>query len=338
MNKDPSMLYRDMLRNTEPELMYTPDKDYDLWRSQVKEKLLELLGMPEAEGTPEVVEEYTTCHDGVTEVRFAVETEPGLWIPAHLLIPEKAERPVPVMICIQGHSTGMHISLGRPKFPGDEQTISGGDRDFALQCLEHGYAALTMEQRGMGETKEQMTERHDCWQPAMQALLLGRTTIGDRVYDVGRMMEILGRFAPLGIDPETVYVMGNSGGGTTSFFAACVLDKLSGAMPSGYFSSFADSIGSMLHCTCNYIPGIRKYVEMADLTCLIAPKPLVLVSGREDPIFPYEAVVREYQRVAAIYEAAGAADRCRQVTGEEGHRFYAKEGWAAFEELVGCRK
>ena len=59
-------------------------------------------------------------------------------------LPDGVENP-PVMICLQGHSTGMHISLGRPVYPGDVEMVSGGDRDFGLEILKEGYAALVLE-------------------------------------------------------------------------------------------------------------------------------------------------------------------------------------------------
>lgn len=66
---------------------------------------------------------------------------------------------------------------------------------------------------------------------------------------------------------------------------------------------------------------------MADIMGLFAPKPLVLVAGREDPIFPFHGVRRAYRHLKAIYRAAGAPERCHLVVGPEGHRFYADLAW-----------
>ena len=74
---------------------------------------------------------------------------------------------------------------------------------------------------------------------------------------------------------------------------------------------------------------------MGDLACLIAPRPLVVVAGWDDDIFPIEGVEETFERIGQIYGAAGAPDRCRLVIGEGGHRFYADLAWPVFRELAG---
>ena len=58
-----------------------------------------------------------------------------------------------------------------------------------------------------------------------------------------------------------------------------------------------------------------------------SPRPLVIVAGEKDPIFPIGGVRESFKKLKAIYRAAGAADRCRLVVGPGGHRFYASRGW-----------
>ena len=106
-------------------------------------------------------------------------------------------------------------------------------------------------------------------------------------------------------------------------------------MPSCSVCTYKDSIGAMYHCECNYIPGSAKYFDMGDLAILIAPRPLILINGREDPIFPEKGVLEVFDTIKAIYAAAGVPDRCRLVTGEGGHRYYKTIAWNAFDEIVG---
>jgi hypothetical protein len=77
---------------------------------------------------------------------------------------------------------------------------------------------------------------------------------------------------------------------------------------------------------------LLQVAEMGDLCGLIAPKPLVIVSGREDGIFPLHAAESEFARVRDIYQAVGASDRCHHVIGEGGHRFYADDAWPVMME------
>ena len=112
-------------------------------------------------------------------------------------------------------------------------------------------------------------------------------------------------------------------------FAGAVLPRLTHILPSCSFSTFADSIGAMYHCSCNYVPGLLLYGESADVLGLIAPRPLVIVSGNADEIFPLEPAIRQLARLREIYAAAGAPGHCRHVIASGGHRFYAEDSWKA---------
>jgi hypothetical protein len=228
----------------------------------------------------------------------------------------------------------MHISLGRPKHQGDDERITGGDRDFALQAVRRGYAALVVEQRCFGERALPKAEQPGtCHHGSMGALLVGRTMIGERVWDVSRAIDLLSRFD--GVDINRIACMGNSGGGTITYFASMLDPRIGAAMPSCYVCTFRHSIGSIHHCADNYIPGVLKHFEMGDLSCLIAPRPLVVVAGEHDEIFPINAVRRTFETIRRVYAAAGAPDACRLVVGPEGHRFYADLAWPALRELTG---
>jgi len=77
---------------------------------------------------------------------------------------------------------------------------------------------------------------------------------------------------------------------------------------------------------------------MGDIAGLIAPRPLVIVSGREDGIFPLDPALAEFSRLQEIYSSVGDSGRCHHVIGEGGHRFYAEGAWpvmlAELEQLT----
>jgi dienelactone hydrolase len=226
----------------------------------------------------------------------------------------------------------MHISLGRPKYPGDEESINGGDRDFAVRVIREGYCALVMEQRCFGELGG--TEKGpDCTVSSMAALLIGRTTIGERLWDLQRTLDAAEKRFPEA-DKNKIICMGNSGGGTSAFFAACLEPRIRYVMPSSYFCSFDDCIGAMHHCACNFVPRIRLFFDMGDMAGLIAPRPMVIVSGREDPIFPQPGVQKAFAEARRMYVAAKAPDNLKLVIGEGGHRFYADLGWEAMNRFI----
>lgn len=340
MNRfSPDLCHNELLASHTPLLRYREDNDFNTWRAEVKATLCDLIGdMPERVSA-NVQIEWKEERDTYTEYRFTFDTEPSASVPCHLLIPHKAKKPCPVVICLQGHSSGMHISLGKMIYPGDEKSVKGGDRDFAIRIVREGYAALVLEQRAFGERKSEVMMRFDpeakttCMFPSLAALLLGRTIIGERVWDVSRAIDALSEFPE--IDLDRVACMGNSGGGTATYYAACLDERIKIAMPSCSVCSFNYSIGVRRHCTCNYIPKLAKYVDMGDLASLIAPRKLIVVAGEKDSGFKIEGTHQEYEIIEKIFERAGAKDNCRLVVGEEGHRFYADLAWPVFHELAG---
>lgn len=338
----PDNCHERLLTEVTPLLRFNEERDLAIWRQEVKAKLLELIG-DKPESVPLNVRiEYKTETESFIEYRFVFDSEKDTSVPCHLLIPKGVKLPCPVVICLQGHSTGMHISLGRAKFDHDEDTIMSGDRDFALQIVKEGYAALVIEQRAFGERISQRIIDHNpyyrttCYLPAMSAMLLGRTLIGERVHDISRAIDALAEFSE--IDLQRIGCMGNSGGGTATYYAACLDERIKIAMPSCAVCSFSQSIGVLYHCACNYIPSLAKYVDMGDLAVLIAPRPLVVVAGAKDTGFLLPGVEGEYKIIERVYEKAGAPESCRLVVGAEGHRFYAEPSWDIFRELSGWDK
>ena len=94
-----------------------------------------------------------------------------------------------------------------------------------------------------------------------------------------------------------------------TLFSTALDQRITCAVVSGYFNTFRASIMSIHHCLCNFVPGIVKVAEMADLAGLVAPRPLLIESGTQDPIFPVEATRQAYAELQKIYTEFSAVDR-----------------------------
>jgi len=336
MALNPQVKHIQMMKNIRPAMRKRPDEAFEAWQKRARERLAQLLGLPLPRRAENFRIEWTREEAAHTEIRFLFESEAEAEVSCHLLLPKGAQGKLPLIICLQGHSTGMHISLGRAVYPGDEAVISGGDRDFARQVAARGQAALTIEQRGFGE-RGGTDKGPSCQQPAMQALMLGRTLLGERCHDVSCALDMIEAHFPM-IDASRVALMGNSGGGTTTIYAAALDERIAAAMPSCAFCGYLESIGAQLHCVCNYVPGISKDFDMGDLAGLIAPRPLVVVNGLEDKIFPIDSAKAQMKIAKELYAAAGRENMVRHVVGAEGHRFYAADAWPVFDEVTGWRE
>ena len=318
-------------------LSYDEGVEFSQWKTAIGEKLRELLGMDViAENACPMhieMEENKEC-ENYRALRFCYKSEKNNLVPALLLIPKQGKKSYPLAIALQGHTTGYHISLGVKKYEGDEDFFP--NNCFALQAVENGFAVLCIEQRGMGITRSHRYPGpggvHQCSFTAMTAINLGRTVIGERVWDVSRGIDALEKLALPEIDLNKIMILGNSGGGTVSFYAACLEKRIQYAVPSCAFCSYKGSIMDILHCVCNNIPSASRYFEMEDLACLIAPRRLTVLTGQKDTIFPLEEVKKSYETAKKVFAHAGVAEHCKLVVMPEGHRWCPDVAWNAIHE------
>ena len=322
----------------EQELAFDEKKDLNEQKVAIKQKLFELMGLDRIakNACPEnLIIESEEEKDGYRLIRFIYESEKNMFVPAYLLIPNTGKEKYPVAITLQGHKEGgMYNSLGIVKTEGDKSYQPRGA--FALQAVKNGFAALCVELRGMwGELEPNKRERKwgkNCTFPAMSALLLGRTILGERCWDISRAIDILPNFPEL--DVENIIITGNSGGGTISYYMACVDERVTLSAPSCGFCTFEQSLFNVYHCTCNYIPNIYNYFDMQDLATLIAPRKLVVIAGLHDEIFTVSGVKKGFETIKKIYEKSGVPDNCELVITDKGHYWCEDIVWTAINNML----
>ena len=247
----------------------------------------------------------------------------------YLLTPLNAKGPLATMICVPGHGRGVDDIVGIDDKGRDRTDKVGYQHDFAIQVVEGGMAAVAVEPIAFGCRRDERTKRKSlgtsaCQPVAGAALLLGETMVGWRVYDVMRTIDWIETRKEL--DPARVGLMGISGGGTITTFAAALEPRLKAAMISGYLNTFKSSIVAMSHCIDNYVPGILNWCENYDVASLIAPRPLYVESGERDPIFPIAASKEAFAHVKRVYTALGAADAAQHEVFDGDHLFHGGAG------------
>jgi dienelactone hydrolase len=313
------------------------------WQLSFRPALRELLGIPRiAERGISALESRRVgeveADDHVRE-EWTIRSEPGFELPFFLLRPRRLDRPAPLVLTPHGH-----IRQAKAAYAGlwssEEERVAliEGERDIALQAVRAGYVAIAPDMRGFAGLRRREDIAADshksCRALQLLAQLFGRTLIGERVWDIGRLIDYA--VTRPDIDAGRIAITGNSGGGTVSLFAAACDERISLCIPGCAFCTIEDSIGSIRHCECNYVPGIMTHAEMSDVACLVWPRPFLVVAGRQDEIFPIAAVERAFAQVEGIYRAAGTPERCRLSIGEGGHRYYKRDVWPFVAEFMGA--
>jgi dienelactone hydrolase len=313
--------------------------EWAAWRKEFRHELEAALGLPtirkKTSGLalePRLV--FREERDSFMLEKRSIRTEPGIDIPFYLLLPKQAEGPLPLVLTPHGHGRrGKETYIGNYASEGERRSGVEGERDIALQAVAEGYAVIAPDVRAFWEMSledDREAGRSSCHSLQRRALMFGRTLIGERVHDMGRLIDYA--MTRPEIDASRIAVTGNSGGGTVSLFTAALDDRVRVASPASCFCTFEDSVITILHCVCNIVPGIMNLGEMYDVAGLIAPKPVLMVTGALDDIFPLGGTRKAFGHLKRIYEANGAAGQCELYVGEGGHRYYKARVWSFVRE------
>jgi len=311
-------------------------EEWKKWREDLKSKLIELLGgFPERVPlSGEVLERKE--FDSYIRERIVFDSAPDTSVVGYLLIPKGVEFPVPGVIALHGHGYGKDDIVGIWEDGTDRTIPDGYQKDFGISLVKNGFVTLAIEQACFGERRESEDIAKDKYQSSCRkvsfwAMLLGKTVIGMRVWDVIRAIDYLETRKE--VKASSIGVMGISGGGMTSLFSSALDERIKAAVVSGYLNTFRDSILSVHHCECNYIPGILKYAEMYDIAGLIAPRALLVESGTKDSIFPVRATEFAISKVRKVYELLGVPEKLdvdifegrHQISGRKAYDFLKRE-------------
>jgi dienelactone hydrolase len=297
------------------------------WQTRARQKVTERLGGFPATRAPLAAEVLETKDFGsYTREKIVFDTRGNLSTIGYLLLPKGAPRPLPAVVCFSGHGRGLIdiVGIADDGSQRAERNV-GYAKEYALQCVEHGYATFAVEQFAFGTRRDDAARRagpgvESCRPAACAALLFGQTMAGWRVWDAMRSIDYLATRRE--IDIARVATLGASGGGTTSLLTAACDQRVKTAVVSAYFNTFRDSIVAISHCPDNYVPGMLQDMEMFDIAGLVAPRALFVESGRNDRIFPIAGYERAVAKAREIYQVYGSPERFGAETHDGAHEVH----------------
>jgi dienelactone hydrolase len=281
---------------------------FKVWQQTLQAEVVRLLGLTGRTLPANSAAEKLQAIDQGTyiEEKYALDVGDNVPAPMYVLVPKTPPPYKPVMV-FHGHSPSVQHILGH--YP-DEQTAQERlslDGNYAQALAQAGYLVCAVEQRGFGERITDQGDGRSCRHLSFEYLLEGRTLLGERCWDgMVAISYILGRDDVI---PGALAGTGNSGGGTTTLWLSVIDERITVVIPASYLCSFKDSILSMNHCECNYVPGILELVEMGDLAAAIAPRPFRAIHGQNDTIYPVEATRAQFATVQRAYALWGVPER-----------------------------
>ena len=348
------------------ELSFLLDKfrNLEAWQKSARARVFQHLFYepPVVAAAPDVVRRVS--RGNYVEEYLTFQTSPDLRVPAYLLIPSGATRPLPAVLLLHCHG-GFYVW-------GKEKVIEQDDehpvlREFKQQLYEgksiatelvrRGYVVLAIDMFYWGErrmlldddpssfrdpkamTKEEIDAFNRRSQQseslvARSLLAAGITWPGVMLWDDLRSLDYLA--ARPEVDPHRLACVGLSVGGYRSFIVAALDPRIKAAIDVGWMSSFGthirrhvmNSIGLTFH-----IAGLYRYLDLPDLAALIAPRSLLVINGSRDQLFPPEGVRAAFEKIERCFRKAGIAERQRCRLYDAPHEFNVRMQADAWEWL-----
>ena len=313
INKSPvrysPLAYLEKVADKKPHLSFSASSrnEAEDWQKKLRVKLWELLGEKHKPGAnvPEGRLLETDRLEDYTREKWELDIVPGRSMPFYVLKPNSGNKPYKTVVCLHGHGGGARDIIDMPMNDEARELIQILNTDYALQCVKRGWCAIAPELFAFGERVDFVEGARSgfdggCEKPFLNAVQIGKTLIGIRAKDICTLIDWMSSQSEF--DLTNLPCVGLSGGGMMTMYTAALDDRIKRALISGYVTEAKDSILGIRHCSCNYIPGLMEWADFPDIAGLIAPRFLIVQSGKKDAIFPVNSVRRAFKKINKVYE------------------------------------
>ena len=312
-------------------------EEFENWKKHSRATLKELLGWKYMEKCPlnPTMEEQITLDNGIVREKVILQVEPDVYMPMYILIPPKAgdmqaQKP-DCFIALPGHmGAGKYSVAGCYEIPAVQSAIDKFHYDYGMQLAKRGYVAICPDCRGFGERRDESGQKpgdekcfmnSTCFHLSHMATGMGETVAGMCTWDAARIIDYV--YERNEWNTENLGVMGFSGGGMQTLWIAALDDRVKQAIISGYLYGYKDSLMILNgNCNCNYVPHLWEHFDMGDIASLIAPRPLVVQSCREDHLNGPRGLANVYEQleiICAAYKLYGKEELLLHDVREGGH-------------------
>jgi cephalosporin-C deacetylase-like acetyl esterase len=285
-------------------------EDWDRRRGELRAKLRETLGNFPWDERPTIEARITGRIDHgdhvVEKVLYA--SLPGLYVTALAYVPKNASGRMPAVLCVNGHWT--------------EAKATELIQRRCIGLARMGVIAFCQDVIGTGERQafdgSPPQYYHGFFRGATPRIV-DRTLQGYVMFECIRALDYL--HTRDDVDSQHIMCTGTSGGGMQSMYFAALDDRLAGAVPVCYISSYEVHIGATA-CVCEVPPGILRYTNQWEILALHAPRPLLCIAASRDvPVFQPAPMLSTLEKTRSVYKLYDKEQHVTSAIVDSGHDY-----------------
>ncbi|HCR90276.1 MAG TPA: alpha/beta hydrolase, partial [Prolixibacteraceae bacterium] len=251
-------------------------------------------------------------------IKIGPYTSMGDHLPGYLYCPLPADsnKKVPVVIFLHQYAHAHGFTLGYSSNNCEYNT------ELFQSLVDSGFAVLAIDMLGFGTRIEEGSlfyERYPEW-----------SKMGKMVADVRVCVDAMRTFDF--IDPDKIFILGNSIGGTVALLSASLDQRVAGiAVVSGFTPLRKNTYPSEIKILCHlhgFIPKLGLWaddpesapVDFLEILAGIAPRPLMVIAPEFDRHANRDAVEQTISSVAEVYSIYGQKENLQFETPMEINR------------------
>ena len=280
--------------------VYKSLPDWQARKARLERQILSAAGLlPMTEKTPLGPQIFGRIENKDYSIeKVYLETLPGYYLGGNLYRPLTRGGKFPGVLAPHGHWVYGRLEH-QPGFSGQALGISLARQGYVVFAYDIvGYNDTVQTPHGFGGAAEQL------W---------AFGPLGLQLWNSIRSVDFLVSLED--VDPKRIAVTGASGGGTQAFLLAAVDQRVTHSAPVNMVSAIMQG-GS----ACENAPNLRFDTFNVEITALMAPRPMILVSATGD--WTRNTIKEEFPAVQAIYELYGKSGNVETIQFEAEHNYH----------------
>lgn len=327
MQHDMPLFYQEMKQALTYPMAWgnSPIKKFSKWRKEARKVLLKSL-----QPAPPTTQPYNLAYLA-TEQREGYRAQKILFnvsdysrVPAYLLTPD-GEGPFPAVLLLHDH--GARFSIGKEKMVRPfqvSQSVTDEVTDWVARCYDNqfvgdylasqGYVVLVLDALFWGERGRVEGVRYDSQQAlAANMMQMGMSWGALIAWDDIRSAQFLAQLPC--VDSKKIGAMGFSMGAHRAWMTAAATDvvKATAAVcwmnTTEHLMTLTNNQNKGGSAYAMLIPGLRNQLDYPHVASIACPKPMLLINGKKDKLFPVAGVNDAFQIMQQVWQSQQATQQ-----------------------------